>query len=135
MLVPGTPDPDRLSELRVALRKGQAPRLDQILTARYGEKFDSLDYAAAWAIVHVLMQEAPPSWAAGGREWLIGVLAAARQGWPGAGVVSAATGNYDPWWGLVTVAVRQSFLGFVQERGMTLPQWESEWRKWLLAES
>ena len=134
LLVPGTPDPDRLSELRTALRNGRAPRLDQVLTARYGEKFDSLDYAATWAVVHVMMQEDPPPWASGGREWLIGVLADARKGWTGAGVISAATGNYDPWWGLVTVAVHQSFLGFVAERGMTLPQWESAWRAWLLAQ-
>jgi len=134
LLVSGTPDPNRLNELRTALRKGEAPSLERILSARYGETFDSLDYAAAWAIVHVLMQEEPPVWAAGGREWLIGVLADARQGWPGASVVSAPTGHYDPWWGLVTVAVHQEFLRFVGERGMTLPQWESEWRKWLLAQ-
>jgi len=134
LLVPGTPDPERLSELRTALRKGEAPSLEQILTARYGEKFDSLDYAAAWAIVYVLMLEDPPPWAAGGREWLIGVLSEARQGWPGAGVIGPATGHYDPWWGLVTVAVHQKFLQFVEERGMTLPQWESAWRGWLLTQ-
>lgn len=134
LLVPGTPDPDRLSQLQTALRKGRVPCLDQVLTARYGEKFDSLDYAAAWALVHALLQEEPPPWAAGGREWLIGVLAEARVGWPGAAVVGPATANYDPWWGLVTVAVRQEFMRFVEERGMTFPQWESAWRKWVLAQ-
>ena len=135
VLVPGLPDPDRLSELRAALRKGQAPSLHKILTARYGEEFNSLDYAAAWGVVHVLLQEEPPPWAAGGRGWLTGVLAEARRGWPGAGAVGDATGNYDPWWGLVTIAVHESFLDFVAARGLTLPQWECEWRKWLLAKS
>jgi hypothetical protein len=132
LLVPGTPDPDRWSELRVALRKGGAPSLKQILTARYGDEFTSLDYAAAWGVVYVLMQEAPPPWAAGGREWLTGVLAEARRGWPGASAAESATDNYDPWWGVVTVAVHDAFLGFVAERGLTLPEWESAWRKWLL---
>jgi hypothetical protein len=134
LLVPGTPDPGRLSELRTALRKGTAPPLEQILQVRYGEGFTSLDYAAAWGIVYALMQEQPPPWAAGGREWLVGVLAEARNGWPGAAIVSDAPPGYDPWWGLLTVAVRADFLRFIAERGLTLPQWESEWRKWLLAQ-
>lgn len=133
LLAPGTPDPNRLSELRSALRKGNAPPLEQILKARYGDRFTSLDYAVAWGVVHALMQEQPPPWAAGGREWLIAALAEARNGWPGAVVASEASAGYDPWWGLVTVAVHNSFLGFINERGLTLPQWEGEWRKWLLA--
>jgi len=135
VLVPGIPDPDRLSELRAALRRGQAPSLNEILTARYGEEFTSLDYAVAWGIVHVLLQEEPPPWAAGGRDWLTGILAEARRGWPGAGAVGDATGSYDPWWGLVTIAVHDAFLDFVAARGLTLPQWECEWRKWILAKS
>lgn len=133
LLVPGVPDPDRLSELRAALRKGEAPGLNKILTARYGDEFTSLDYAAAWGVVHVLLQEEPPPWAAGGKEWLTGVLAEARRGWLGASAVGEVTGSYDPWWGLVTIAVQESFLDFVAARGLTLPQWECEWRKWLLA--
>jgi hypothetical protein len=134
ILIPGNVDPNRLSELRTALRKGNAPSLDRILKARYGDDFASLDYAIAWGVVHALMQEPPPAWAAGGREWLTGALAEARRGWPGASVASQATNDYDPWWGLVTVATYRSFLRFVEARGLTLPQWESEWRKWLLAQ-
>jgi len=135
LLVPGIPDPERLSELRAALRGGQAPSLEKILTARYGDEFTSLDYAAAWGVVHALLQEETPPWTAGGRDWLTGVLAEARHGWPGAGAVGDATGSYDPWWGLVTIAVYDAFLDFVAERGLTLPQWECEWRKWILAKS
>lgn len=135
VLIAGMTDPDRLDELRTALREGRAPSLNKILTARYGDEFTSLDYAASWGLVHALLQEEPPPWSAGGRGWLTGVLAGARRGWPGAGVGGDGAGRYDPWWGLVTIAVHDAFLDFVAERGMTLPQWECEWRKWLLTKN
>jgi hypothetical protein len=130
---PGRPDPERLEELQTALRNGKVPPLGQILTRRYGEPFTSLDYAVAWGLVYALMQESPPPWAAGGREWLKALIDEGRRGWPGARVAVRPSPEYDPWWGLVTSTVHASFERFVDERALTIPEWETAWRKWLLA--
>lgn len=133
LLQPGRPDPARLAEVQAALRDGKVPSLGKILARRYGEPFTSLDYAVAWGLVYTLMQEAPPPWAAGGREWLKVLIDDSRRGWPGANLAVRSMPDYDPWWGLVTSTVRQSFEQFVDERGMTIPEWETSWRKWMLA--
>lgn len=133
LLQPGRPDAARLAELQAALRDGKVPSLGKILARRYGEPFMSLDYAIAWGLVYTLMQEAPPSWAAGGREWLKTLIDDSRRGWPGANLAVRSSPDYDPWWGLVTSTTRQSFEQFVEERGMTVPEWEIAWRKWILA--
>ncbi|TLM68196.1 MAG: hypothetical protein FDZ69_03205 [Deltaproteobacteria bacterium] len=133
LLQPGRPDPDRLSELQAALRAGKVPPLGELLTRRYGERFSSLDYAIAWGLVYALMQESPPPWAAGGREWLKAVVDEGRRGWAGAKVAVKPAADYDPWWGLVTSATQTAFERFVDERGLTVPEWETAWRKWMLA--
>jgi len=130
---PGRPDPERLEELQTALHNGKVPPLGKILTRRYGEPFTSLDYAVAWGLVYALMQESPPPWAAGGKEWLKALIDEGRRGWPGANVAVRSSPDYDPWWGLVTSTVQSSFERFVDERGLTIPEWEAAWRKWLLA--
>lgn len=133
LLQPGRPDPNRLEELQTALRNGKVPPLGQILAKHYGEPFSSLDYAIAWGLVYALMQESPPPWVSGGREWLKAVIDRGRRGWPGARVAVQPSSDYDPWWGLVTSATRADFERFVDERGLTVPEWETAWRKWLLA--
>lgn len=133
LLQPGRPDPERLEELQTALRNGKVPPLGQILAKQYGEPFASLDYAVAWGVVYALMQESPPPWAVGGREWLKALIDKGHRGWPGARVAVQPVPGYDPWWGLVTSAARIEFERFVDERGLTVPEWETAWRKWLLA--
>lgn len=133
LLQPGRPDTDRLRELQAALYAGKVPSLGEILTRRYGEPFSSLDYAVAWGLVYVLMQESPPPWAAGGRDWLKALIDEGRRGWPGARLAAQPASGYDPWWGLVTSVTQASFERFVDERGLTVPEWETAWRKWLLA--
>lgn len=130
---PGHPDTKRLEELQTALRSGKVPSLGSILAKRYGEPFSSLDYAIAWGLVYALMQEAPPPWAAGGREWLKAQIDEGRRGWPGAKVAAQPSPGYDPWWGLVTSTVLSSFERFVDDRALTVPEWELAWRKWILA--
>lgn len=133
LLQPGRPDIERLEELQSAMRAGKTPPLGRILARRYGESFTSLDYAIAWGVVYALMQESPPPWAAGGREWLKAVIDEGRRGWPGAAVAARSQPDYDPWWGLVTSTVQTSFERYVDERALTVPEWETAWRKWILA--
>lgn len=133
LLQPSRPDVERLEELQAALRDGKVPPLGKILAKHYGEPFSSLDYAVAWGLVYALMQESPPEWATGGREWLKILIDKGRRGWPGAKVAVQPQADYDPWWGLVTSAARAEFERFVDERGLTVPEWETAWRKWLLA--
>jgi hypothetical protein len=133
LLQPGRPDVDRLEELQTALRGGKVPPLGQILGKHYGEPFSSLDYAVAWGLVYALLQESPPPWATGGRAWVKALIDKGHQGWPGASVAVQSLPDYDPWWGLVTSAARADFERFVDERGLTVPEWETAWRKWLLA--
>jgi hypothetical protein len=131
-LKPGNPDPERLAMLQESLRSGTAPPLAAILAKRYGEPFSSLDYAVSWGLVHSLMQETPPSWAQGGREWLAGVIDEGRRGWPGGGGVPD---GLDPrWWRRITDGTRLSFEGFVAGHGLDLPAWEAAWRNWLRAQ-
>lgn len=130
---PGHPDSKRLEELQIALHNGKVPAIGAILAKRYGEPFSSLDYAVAWGLVYALLQDAPPPWAAGGREWLKAQIDEGRSGWPGAKVAAQASLEYDPWWGLVTSTVQSSFERFVDERALTIPEWEMAWRKWILA--
>lgn len=133
LLQSGRPDPARLAELQGALRRSKVPSLETLLVKRYGEPFSSLDYAVAWGLVYALMQEAPPPWAAGGREWLKDLIDNGRRGWPGASVAVQPSPGDDPWWELVTSTAHTAFERFVNERGMTLAEWESAWRRWLLA--
>lgn len=133
ILQPGHPDPARLAELQEALRRGRAPALDDLLSRRYGEPFNSLDYAVAWGVVYALMQESPPPWASGGRQWLKELIDGGRRGWPGAAVAAKPLSGADPWWGLVTISVRSAFEAFAAERATNVAGWEAAWRAWILA--
>lgn len=133
LLQPGRPDPARLAQLQEALRRGRVPPLEKILARRYGEPFASLDYAVAWGLVYALMQEAPPPWAAGGREWLKALVDEAQHGWPSS-ADPAPTSSADPlWWTTVTDRTRSAFQSFATGHGLTLPAWEAQWRDWILA--
>lgn len=134
LLQPGRPDPARLAELQDALRRDKVPPLDRLLAKRYGEPFASRDYAAAWGVVYALMQESPPPWAAGGRDWLKGVIDAGRAGWPNPGAEATAPSAEGPrWWDTVTDRTRSAFTAFAAERGLTPTEWEAAWREWILA--
>jgi len=133
LLQPGRPDPARLAELQDALRRGKGPPLTKLLDKRYGETFASLDYAIAWGVVYALMQESPPPWAAGGREWLKTLIDDSRRGWrdPAAATTTASTDQL--WWATVTVRTRAAFEAFAAARGLTIPAWEEQWYDWILA--
>ena len=133
LLQPGRPDPARLAELQAALRRGGLLPLDKTLSKRYGEPFASIDYAIAWGVVYALLQEAPPPWAGGGREWLKTLIDTGRRGWPDPTGQPAAAGRDPLWWGTVTDRTRSALQEYVAARGLTLPAWEAQWRDWILA--
>ena len=132
LLQTGHPDPARLAELQEALRRGQVPALGRTFNKRYGEPFASLDYAIAWGVVYALMQEAPPPWAAGGREWLKALIDEARLGWPTPAGPAAADGGIL-WWKVVTDRTYAALVKFAAERGLTMADWEAHWRSWVLS--
>ena len=133
LLQPGRPDPSRLAELQAALRRGKAPPLGKILGKRYGEPFASLDYAIAWGLVYTLMQEAPPPWAAGGREWLKSLIDEARRGWPSTTPPTPPAYDDPRWWATVTDRTLSAFEAFTAARSLSVPAWEAQWREWILA--
>ena len=134
LLQPGRPEPARLVELQNALRRGKAPPLEKILAKRYGEPFTTLDYAVAWGVVYALMQEAPPPWATGGREWLHALVDEARRGWPTDALASPATvAGGQQWWATITDQTRMAFETYTTERGLTVAAWEAQWRDWIVA--
>lgn len=123
---PGRPEKARLEDLRTALHKGKVPELQKILSRSYGETFTALDYAIAWGMVYALMQEAPPAWASGGRDWLKGVIDEGRRGWP-----SSPPADGQQWWLTVTEQTRLAFVTFATQRCGSLAAWEEEWRRWI----
>lgn len=135
LLQPGRPDPTRLAELQDALRQGKTTPLGEILAKRYGDPFATLDYAVAWGMVYTLMQEAPPPWAVGGRDWLKALVAESRRGWPTATSPPhpAPVAVNQDWWATVTDQTRRAFESFANERGLTVAAWEKQWREWILA--
>jgi len=133
LLQPGRPDPARLAELQSALRRGKVPPLSKTLSKRYGEAFASLDYAIAWGVVYALLQESPPPWATGGREWLEALIGEARRGWPDPAAPPAPLKQDQLWWATVTDRTRAAFEAFAAARGLDLPAWEEQWRDWILA--
>jgi len=131
LLQSGRPDPARLNELQTALRRAKVPPLTTILAKR--EPFTSLDYAIAWGLVYTLMQEAPPPWASGGREWLKSLIDEARRGWPSAPASTPPARDDPRWWATVTDRTRSAFEDFITARSLSLPAWEAQWREWILA--
>lgn len=129
LLQPGRPDAARLAELQQALRTGRAPPLATLFDKRYGDPFSSLDYAAAWGVIYVLMQESPPPWAAGGRGWVKERIDQGRSG-GGAGAAPEDTGR---WWESITTRTRTAFEEFIAARGLSITAWEELWHAWILA--
>jgi hypothetical protein len=132
LLQTGRPDPARLAELQESLRRDKGPVLGHTLSKRYGEPFASLNYAIAWGLVYALMQEAPPPWAAGGRDWLKALIDEARSGWPIPAGPAAAEGG-EIWWSIVTDRTYAALVSFAAERGLSMDEWEANWRSWILA--
>jgi hypothetical protein len=133
LLQSGRADPARLNELQTALRRNKVPTLATILARRDGEPFTSLDYAIAWGMVYALMQEAPPPWATGGREWLKALVDEARRGWPSFPPPTPSVRDDLLWRSTVTDRTRTAFETFVADRGLSMPAWEMHWREWILA--
>jgi hypothetical protein len=133
LLQSGRPDPARLLELQNALRRNKVPPLANILAKRYGQSFTSLDYAITWGLVYALMQEAPPLWATGGREWLKTLIDESRRGWPSSTSPSPTVHDDSLWWAAVTDRTRTAFEAFAIDRGRSVTSWETQWREWILA--
>jgi len=133
LLQPGRPDPARLAELQGALRRGKIPPLNTTLNKRYGDSFTSIDYAIAWGVVYALLQESPPPWANGGREWLQALIDESRRGWPDPAGRPTPGSRDQLWWATLTDRTHTALQSFIAARGLTLPDWEAQWREWILA--
>jgi hypothetical protein len=131
LLLSGRADAVRLAQLKRALQGHTAPPLERILTRRYGEPFESTDYAAAWGIVYVLMQEEPPDWADGGRKWIVDRIRKSSEGCIKQPLARESGG--DGWWDAVTEGTRLDFEAYVAARGLTLSSWEAAWKEWILS--
>jgi hypothetical protein len=133
LLQPGRPAPGRLAELQATLRRGKTPLLAATLGKRYGDSFTSSDYAIAWGVVYALLQEAPPPWASGGREWLQALIDESRRGWPLPAGEPAPDDRGQRWWTTVTDRTHTALQHYLAANGLTLPAWEAQWREWILA--